>query len=31
VFENRKLRRICGTKRDEEGGENCITRSFKYI
>jgi hypothetical protein len=31
VFENRVLRRIFGSKRDEvsqEVGENCITRSF---
>jgi hypothetical protein len=28
VFENRVLRRISGPKRDEENGENCITRSF---
>jgi hypothetical protein len=28
VFENRVLRKIFGPKRDEETGENCITRSF---
>jgi hypothetical protein len=28
VFENRVLRKIFGTKRDEVTGENCITRSF---
>jgi hypothetical protein len=28
MFENRVLRRVFGTKRDEVKGENCITRSF---